>query len=173
MSLFKKFVPDLYVSNIYQINIEMLKKNGIEGILTDLDNTLVRWDQSDSTDEIVRWFQQLNNEGIKTVIISNNNEMRVRGFVGEMNIPFIHKARKPLGRGFVDGLKTLQLSANKVAVIGDQVLTDVLGGNRQGMYTILVDPIGDKEYITTKINRRIERKIVRYLYRKGLISWVR
>jgi len=173
MSLFKKFVPDLYVSNIHQINIEMLKRNGIEGILTDLDNTLVRWDEPDNTEEVVRWFQQLNNEGIRVVVISNNDETRVRKFIGTMDIPFIHKARKPLGRGFVDGLKTLQLPADKVAVIGDQVLTDVLGGNRQGMYTILVDPIGDKEYITTKINRKIERRIVRYLYRKGLISWVR
>ncbi|OEF96371.1 YqeG family HAD IIIA-type phosphatase [Desulfuribacillus alkaliarsenatis] len=169
----KKFIPDLYVTNIHQIKPKDLKKRGIEGVLTDLDNTLVRWDEPATTQEVIQWFKELNDEGIKVVIISNNNEIRVKEFADPMNVSFIHKARKPLKKGFVTGLKMLQLPANKTAVIGDQVLTDVLGGNRMGMYTILVDPIGEKEFLMTKFNRRIEKRIVRHLFKKGLISWTR
>ncbi len=173
MSYLNKFIPDVYVTDIYQITPELLKKQGIEGVMTDLDNTLVRWDQPHTTAEVVEWLTTLRAAGIKTLIISNNNQQRVQEFAEPLDISFIHKARKPLQKGFIDGRKQLQLPAKKIAVIGDQVMTDVFGGNRQGMYTILVDPIGEKEFLTTKFNRTLERAIVRHLYRKGLISWIR
>lgn len=173
MSLLEKFIPDLYVTSIHQISAKELKDKGIKGVLTDLDNTLVRWDQPDTTDEVIKWFNQLAEEGIQVIIISNNNELRVRQFAKPLNTVYIHKARKPMKRGFMEGLAKLELPAENVAVIGDQVLTDVFGGNRLGLYTILVDPIGEKEFITTKINRKIERRIVRHLFKKGLISWTR
>lgn len=173
MSIFKKCIPDLYVTDIHQISVDDLQKRGIKGIMTDLDNTLVRWDQPHTTDEVIQWMNTLQESGIDVVVISNNNEIRVKEFAEPMSIPFIYKAKKPLKKGFREALKMLGLSANQVAVVGDQVMTDVLGGNRHGMYTILVDPIGQKEFITTKINRSIEKRIVRHLHRKGLISWIR
>ncbi|OEH84648.1 hypothetical protein BHU72_09140 [Desulfuribacillus stibiiarsenatis] len=173
MSIFQAFIPNMYVNTIHQIHPEELLKKGIQGVLTDLDNTLVRWDQPETTKEVTSWIESLQELGIQVYIISNNSFIRVKEFAEPIQIPYLHKARKPLKKGFRKALQDMKLPASKVALVGDQVLTDVLGGNRMGLYTILVDPIGEKEYFTTKINRRIEKKIVRHLFNKGLITWKR
>ena len=80
-----------------------------------------------------------------------------------------HHPVKPRRRAFRKALEELKLSVSDVAVLGDQIFTDVLGGNRMGLYTILVTPISDKEFIWTKLMRQFERLILKYLQRKNLI----
>jgi HAD superfamily phosphatase (TIGR01668 family) len=165
------FLPNEHVKSIYEINAEDLKERGIKGIITDLDNTLVEWDRPNATPELKKWFQSLLDSNINVTIVSNNNKERVEAFASPVNIPFIFRARKPMRNAFNQALKKMNLKAEEVVVIGDQLLTDVLGGNRIGLHTILVVPVTQTDGLITKFNRRIERSILKKLRQKGLIQW--
>ena len=167
-----RLLPDLSVDTIYDIDMEHLKSLGIKGIVTDLDNTLVRWDEPEATPELMRWLDHVRDAyGIKVVIASNNSNHRVERFAKPLNIPFISKARKPRRVPFVKAMQVLGTRPQETAMIGDQMFTDVLGGNRMGLYTILVVPIGDKEFIGTKVLRMMERVALSVLRRRGKIPW--
>lgn len=165
------FVPSQFVKTIFHITPEELKEKGIRGIITDLDNTLVEWDRPDATPQLVKWFAEMQQAGIQVTIVSNNNEMRVKSFANPMQIPFIYKARKPFRQAFRRALALMALQPNEVVVIGDQLLTDVLGGNRLNLHTILVIPVAKSDGFFTRFNRLVERRIFSYLKRKGHIMW--
>lgn len=170
-ALIKKFLPNEQVDTVFDIDPAILKDKGIKGIITDLDNTLVPWDVADATPEVIEWFAQMKENGLQVTVISNNNEERVRIFSEPLNIPFLPSAKKPLKRTFNKGAKQMELNNHEVAVVGDQLLTDILGGNLAGFYTILVTPIVQTDAKITQFNRKIERSILRRLRKKGLISW--
>lgn len=156
--MINKLIPDLQVESIYEIDLAKLWEEGVRGIITDLDNTLVGAKVPLATPELIEWLKYLQSLGFKVVIVSNNNESRVGNFAKPLNIPFIHRARKPSNQAFRRAMRMMELEAEHVAVIGDQMLTDVLGGNRMGLFTILVQPISllDEGFFT-KINRRVEK----------------
>ncbi|MDM5190048.1 YqeG family HAD IIIA-type phosphatase [Bacillus sp. DX4.1] len=167
----KLFLPNEYVKNVYHIQPEDLKERGIKGIITDLDNTLIEWNRPDATPQLKQWFLEMKEQGIQVTVVSNNNEQRVKDFADPLGIPFIHSARKPLVRAFKRAIQEMNLQADEVVVIGDQLLTDVLGGNRVGLYTILVVPVAQTDGLVTRFNRKIERRIMRNMKKKGLIHW--
>ncbi|GGB28821.1 YqeG family HAD IIIA-type phosphatase [Virgibacillus dakarensis] len=169
--MLKKFLPNEHVKSIFDIHPGVLKQKGIKGIITDLDNTLVAWDVKDATPEIVQWFKLMKEHDIKVTIISNNNEERVKIFSEPLATPFVYSARKPLGHAFKTAAKQMNLKKNEIVVVGDQLMTDVLGGNFAGFYTILVVPIVQTDGKMTRINRKIERRILHYMRKKGKITW--
>lgn len=156
--LLQKLVPRLSVSTIYDIDVEHLWSSGIRGIITDLDNTLVGARDPHATPELIEWLKQVQQLGFKVVIVSNNHRARVSTFAEPLSIPFIYRAKKPTNVSFHKALKLMGIGIKQTAVIGDQMLTDVLGGNRMGLFTILVQPISvTDEGFFTKVNRRIEK----------------
>jgi HAD superfamily phosphatase (TIGR01668 family) len=159
--LLHKFTPRLRVKTIYEIPLDELWLNGVRGIITDLDNTLVGAKEPLATPELIGWLELVKQKGFKVVIVSNNAELRVRNFAEPLQIPFIHRAKKPSNAAFHKALQWMELSAVQAVVVGDQMLTDVLGGNRMGLHTILVLPIEllDEGFFT-KINRRIEKVLL-------------
>jgi HAD superfamily phosphatase (TIGR01668 family) len=165
-ALLHKFTPRLRVKTVYEIPLSELWNSGIRGIITDLDNTLVGAKEPFATPELLIWLRQVKEIGFKVVIVSNNGELRVRNFAEPLQIPFIHRAKKPANTAFIKALQWMELKAEQTVVVGDQMLTDVLGGNRMGLHTILVLPIAllDEGFFT-KINRRIE-KVLLALMRK-------
>ena len=169
--MLKNFLPDEYVKDIFHIKPEVLKENGIKGIITDLDNTLVEWDRPEATPEIIEWLTSMQRAGILVTIVSNNNEQRVKVFAEPLGIPFIHEARKPLRKSFVKARKLMKIEKEETVVIGDQLLTDILGGNRKGLHTILVVPVASSDALITRFNRMIERRIMAGLKRRGMITW--
>ncbi|HZG60594.1 MAG TPA: YqeG family HAD IIIA-type phosphatase [Anoxybacillus sp.] len=169
--MLRYFLPNEHVKSVFDITPETLKEKGIKGIITDLDNTLIEWDRPNATPDLVKWFENMRNQGIQVTIVSNNNEKRVKSFAEPLNIPFIFEARKPLTHAFQRALQLMKLKKEEVVVIGDQLLTDVLGGNRFGVHTILVVPVADTDGFFTRINRKIERKILNMMKRKGMIYW--
>lgn len=164
-------MPNEYVKDIFHVKPEILKEKGIKGIITDLDNTLVEWDRPGATPEIIKWIEGMREAGILVTIVSNNNETRVKNFSDPLGIPFIHDARKPLNKSFVAARKLMGLRKEETVMIGDQLLTDILGGNRKGLYTILVVPVATSDAFFTKFNRMIERRIMAGLKRRGMITW--
>lgn len=169
--MIKNFLPNEHVPRILDITPHKLKSMGIKGVITDLDNTLVAWDVKEATPEVIEWFRKMRDNDIKVTIISNNEQNRVRVFSEPLDTPFVYSARKPLRRAFISTAKQMDLKKEEIVVVGDQLLTDVLGGNLAGLYTILVVPIVETDGKITRINRMIERRILNFMRRKGLISW--
>ena len=157
--------------SVFQIDIEKLANSGFKGIITDLDNTLVGWDVKTPTKEIQEWFKKANDLGLTITIVSNNNEKRVSGFSKDLDVDFIFKARKPMGRAFKKAIQHMNIKPEETIVIGDQMLTDVLGGNNNGLYTIMVVPVKKTDGFLTRLNRIIERRLLNYFKRKGYITW--
>lgn len=164
-------MPNEYIPTVYDLDIKELHKRNIKGIITDLDNTLVEWDRPDATPELLEWFRLMRDEGFQVTIVSNNNKKRVSSFCKPTGIQFIHSARKPRVKAFRQACKRMNLYKDEVVVIGDQVLTDVFGGNRAGFYTVLVVPIVSTDGFLTRINRRVERRVLKRLQDKGMIQW--
>ncbi|WP_102345518.1 YqeG family HAD IIIA-type phosphatase [Bacillus sp. Marseille-P3661] len=169
--MLKLFLPNEHVKNIFDIKPTALKERGIKGIITDLDNTLVEWDRPEATPELKEWFKGMRQHGIRITIVSNNNEERVKKFSNPLDVDFIYQARKPLGKAFRKALKDMNLKKDEIVVIGDQLLTDVLGGNRSGLHTILVVPVSQSDGFFTRFNRAVERSIFNWMKRKGMLYW--
>ncbi len=165
----QKFVPDIYVDSIYDIDIDSLKKRGIRGIITDLDNTLIEWDRPDATQELIEWIEGVKQAGLQVVIVSNNrSHQRVAHFSNRLGIPYLNRAKKPVRTPFLQAMSQMDAGPHQVAVVGDQLLTDIFGGNRIGAYTILVVPVAQSDGFFTRINRVVERRVLASLKKRGL-----
>ncbi|HZG72553.1 MAG TPA: YqeG family HAD IIIA-type phosphatase [Chondromyces sp.] len=169
--MLKLFLPSEHVKSIFDIQPETLKAKGMKAIITDLDNTLVEWDRPNATPKLMEWFKNMKDHDIKVTIVSNNNELRVGSFSKPLNIPYIYEARKPMSKAFRKAVQIMGVKKEETVVIGDQLLTDVLGGNRSGFYTILVVPVAQTDGFWTRFNRKIERRIMNHFKRKGLLAW--
>jgi hypothetical protein len=157
-ALLQKLVPKLQVNSIYHIDLNMLWDNGYRGIITYLENTLVGARAPLATPELLEWLKKVRDIGFQVVIVSNNRRVRVEKFAEPLAIPYLYRAKKPSVAPFRKALALMRLSPRETVVIGDQMLTDVLGGNRMGLFTILVQPISrEDESFITKINRGLEK----------------
>lgn len=163
-------IPKLRVNTVFDIQLEKLYQQGYRGIITDLDNTLVGAKAPLATPELVEWFKKVKEIGFQLIIVSNNQLERVSKFATPLDIEYVHEARKPSNAPFRKAMNMMGLSPDQTVVVGDQMLTDVYGGNRLGLFTILVMPIaiGDEGWFTRLINRRIERIALTRLRKKGL-----
>ncbi|KQL53477.1 hypothetical protein AN964_08195 [Heyndrickxia shackletonii] len=169
--LLNNFLPNEHVKDVFQIDPQSLKARGVKAIITDLDNTLVEWDRPNATPNLIKWFANMKEHNILVTIVSNNQEKRVKAFADPLGIPFIYEARKPLVKAFNKAVAMMGVKKEETVVIGDQLLTDVLGGNRSGFYTILVVPVAQSDGFATRFNRMIERRIMAWFKRKGLLQW--
>jgi uncharacterized protein len=165
------FLPDQHVKSIFEITPESLKEKGVKGIITDLDNTLVEWDRPSATPDLIQWFENMKNNDILVTIVSNNNEERVKLFADPLITPYIYRARKPMTKAFNRAVKDMGLKKEQTVVIGDQLLTDVFGGNRGGFHTILVVPVAKTDGLVTRFNRTVERRILNWFRKKGKLNW--
>lgn len=156
----KKLYPNIYLKKVEDITIETLIKNKIKLLILDVDNTLIDY-YKNLSENIIKWTKEMKGQGIKLYILSNtNNEQKVEKVAQTLHIPYKHFAMKPLKRGFKYIQKETNIKPENIAVVGDQIFTDVLGGNRSKMFTILVDPIdAQKDYWYTAWKRPIENKI--------------
>lgn len=151
--------PKIYLQNVQQITYEMLEKNGILGVILDVDNTLIDY-YKNMPEGVLEWCTNLKQKGIKFCIASNSNKKeKVEMVAKKLDIPYVYFAKKPLKRGLITASNKMELETSKIAVVGDQIFTDVLGANRTGMFSILVEPIEEKDILITLIKRPIENYI--------------
>lgn len=156
----KLLMPDLYYESVFFIDNKELKRRGIEGIIIDIDNTLVPWDVKEANAKVINFIDDILQQGFKVCIISNNTKKRVDKFNEMLRLPSIHRAGKPKLTPYLKAMKLLNTNKQNTAVIGDQLFTDVLGGNRLGLFTILVAPMSSKEFIWTRFVRKLERIVL-------------
>lgn len=152
--------PNFYCKNIKDVDIKRLNENNIKGILLDVDNTLIDLEHN-LLEGAEEWCNNLKKHNIKFCILSNsNNKEKIKKVSAILDIPYISFGMKPLKRGYKKASKLLNLPYENLAIIGDQIFTDIIGGNRCKMYTILVDPISTRELFITAIKRGLENKIL-------------
>lgn len=162
--------PDLILHSVLDIDFAKLRQLGIKGLLVDIDNTLVAWEDSLVDDAFRAWINGAKEAELRLCIVSNALEERTRTFSQSLGIPAVGRAMKPLNSAFLRGLTLLNLSAEEVAVVGDQLFTDIFGGNRLGMFTILINPLSRREFFMTKVVRKIEEKVLRRMVKRGRLS---
>lgn len=151
--------PKAHFNNVREITIEFLKENKINALILDVDNTLIDYDKNLS-EETIKWAEKLKQEGIKLYILSNSNKKeKVKTVAEKLKIEYEYFGKKPLKTGFKKVQKKIQEKAENIGVVGDQIFTDVLGGNRCKMFTILVEPIAEKDIWVTLLKRPIENAI--------------
>jgi len=157
------FKPTWMVNSIYSITPEQLRKNNIHAVLTDLDNTLIAWNHPEATEESVLWIERMKEADIPVVILSNNSGDRIQKVAEILDLDYVPRSLKPSRRAFRKAEKKLGIPAENLVMVGDQILTDVLGSNRHGVRSILVKPILNSDAWNTKINRFIELKVMNAL----------
>ncbi|MBO1299870.1 MULTISPECIES: YqeG family HAD IIIA-type phosphatase [Enterococcus] len=164
--MFSNYKPTWMVEAVYKITPAQLKKLGIKAVLTDLDNTLIAWNNPDGTEELFSWILEMRNAGIPVVVVSNNNSERVARAVEKFELLYVARALKPLPVGINKAKKMLDLADEEIIMVGDQIMTDIRGANSAGIRSVLVKPIIDTDSWKTKFNRFWERKIMSYLVKK-------
>lgn len=158
--------PKAYFKNVREIDIEFLKKNNIKGIILDVDNTLINY-YKEFEQGTEQWVKNMKGQGIKLCIVSNTNRLeKVKMVARKLELPYFYFAKKPFKFGFLKAKKVMNLKNENIAAVGDQLFTDVIGANRCKMFSILVDPIEEKDIWITRLKRPIEKKIINKYLKK-------
>lgn len=155
-------LPSLYYKNVQSITIEDLSKHNIKGIAIDVDNTLIDMSKI-LNQEVIDWVNYIKHSGIKMCILSNSNKKdKITKVSNDLGIDYIMYAKKPLKIGFKKLIKKINLPPKNIAMIGDQIFTDVLGANIMKMFSIYVEPISPNEYWYTKWKRPLEAFVLKF-----------
>ena len=165
----KKFMPSMYQKDIFSINYGKLKKEGIKAILFDLDNTLSPAYEMMYCKKTKKLLDSLKKD-FKIIIFSNNFEKRVKPLADFYGVDYACVSIKPLPFKYHVISKKYGLNKSQIAAVGDQLLTDILGGNSFGITTILIDPISDIDEKETWLNRNIEAYILKRFDAKNILK---
>lgn len=166
------FKPTFMLNSLYDLDAAQLHYFGIKNILTDLDNTLLPWNNKKPDVQLQQWFQQMKDAGIKVIVVSNNSHQRVDIALKEIDMPFIARAMKPTVKGIKEALVTYRLRADETVMVGDQLITDVFSGNQAGVRTILVRPLVASDGWNTSMNRFMEYYLFKLLKRNFIgLTW--
>ncbi len=158
--------PDYYFHRIWELEPQWLQDHKIKVLLLDVDNTLTTHNNPDVPDEVGQWLQEVRRAGIRLLILSNNKAKRVAPFAKKLGIDYIANAAKPLGFGVWYAMKHLRADSRYLAVVGDQLFTDVLCAKSTGVISILVEPIRKEPFLFLRMKRRLERIVLKN-YHKG------
>lgn len=153
--------PKKYLNSVKEITIEFMNENCLKGIILDVDNTLVDY-YKQIPKGIKEWAALMKQNSFKLFIVSNsNNTKKVESIAKALGVEYINLAFKPFKRGFLKAAKKMNLEPVEIAVVGDQIFTDVLGANRSKMFSILVKPLNEKDLFITRFNRTMEKRIIK------------
>lgn len=162
--MFKNFMPDEYLDDIYKIDIDALAASGVRAMICDIDNTLAPYETAEPDEKLMQWFDEVSKRGIKISFVSNNDPERVDLFNEKLLYPAFPKAGKPFKRFLLVAMECMGSTVDNTVMLGDQIFTDVYAGKRIGLKCILVKPINDKKTAFFKFKRLLEKPIIkRYL----------
>lgn len=156
--------PDYIVRHVSDITPALLRERGVQAVVSDLDNTLVHWHDEVIADEVTAWLVGIQAAGLHVCLASNTRRLarlaRLATVMGAVHVP--RSAGKPFTKGLRHALELLGTTPEQTAMVGDQLFTDVLAGNRLGLTTFLVNPLSTHEFIGTRlISRPLERLVLR------------
>lgn len=154
-------LPDVFLHSIFDVTPKFLNKLGVEALILDVDNTLREWGSKIPVDGVFGWVSSMKDAGIKLIIASNNFKKRVEPFAKKLGLDYVFFSCKPLSFGLNKAAKKLNVDRKKIAVVGDQIFTDVFGGNLRGFKTFLVEPFLKEKGCCFKLKRWLEQQIIK------------
>lgn len=157
--MLKKYYPSAYVDSVFDVDYAKLYKLGYRGIIFDIDSTLVPHG-NDSTPEVDALFNEIHAAGLKTILLSNNDDERVRRFIRNIDTLYICDAEKPARSGYLKAIKMLGIKKHQAVYIGDQLFIDIVGANNCGVDSILVRYILHEGETKLGIKRRLEKPVL-------------
>ena len=157
MRMRKRNIPFALGNNLYEIPSDFYRAHGVKVLLLDLDNTLDPYTVAEPSDSTLKWKEEMEVEGFRIVILSNNSGKRVQHYAGLLGVECRCFMKKPFSGPLKRFLKEENLSPNEVMLIGDQIQTDVLAANGAGVRCVLLEPIDPHEPPWTKFNRIFDK----------------
>lgn len=165
MSFLRQFYPGRIILSVYELDWEALAEK-YRGVIFDIDNTLVPHG-APADENTVRLFKRLHGLGMKTMLVSNNGEARVKPFAEQVDTMYVHKAGKPKRQGYIRAMEGMGTGPENTLFVGDQIFTDVWGANRAGMDTILTEPVDASTDEIQIVVKRWFEKPFRRVYRES------
>ena len=165
--------PTYMFGHYYEITPDFLQSIGVRALLIDIDNTLAPYEQPEPDDRIRAWFKALQDNGIRAALVSNNHRPRVEQFNRTLGLTAFWDSGKPKKKTLLLAMKTLGVSKDETAMLGDQLLTDAYAGKHIGLVAIIVPPIKDKTNLFFRFKRVLERPFIRkYAKLNGYREWM-
>lgn len=157
MSPGQGWAPRLAVRRVSDIPLDLLARHGIRGVVFDLDNTLVPYGSEEVPPDVVRWLESFRARGLRGALVSNALPWRARRLASRLGWPAVAGWPKPSTRRLRRAMAVLGTTPRTTALVGDQLFTDIWPGNRLGLFTVLVEPLERREFVTTRVARWLER----------------
>ena len=160
-------LPKELLERVQLITPEFMLARGLLGLMLDIDNTLVPHGELGDVPALRDWLEPLRIAGIGLRLVSNALPRRITYFSQALEVAAVGSGRtagKPFPGAFRSAIAEMHLEPHRVAMIGDQVFSDVLGANLAGAYPILVRPLSDNSLPHTRVARAVERLV---LHRAG------
>ena len=161
------FTPTLLVPRITDLDPAALYAQGYRGLLLDVDNTLTTHDNPQLPADVAAWLEARKAEGFQFAVASNNHEPRVAPFAQKIGVKWVSDAGKPLPRGFARAQAQFGVPKEQMALIGDQLFTDVLGARLFGIKALLVEPMAPDHKWFIRLKRVLEKPFVTLYYKRG------
>ena len=158
--MFSKFVPERSFYRLRDIKPELLHREGIRLLMLDFDNTIMAYTEHHEPDWVKPWLDSVRREGIQVVVITNSRKSKAHHFCGMWNVPVISRAKKPSPKALEKALQRFRVAREQCAMVGDQIFTDILAGNRAWVHAWLVKPINN-HHIFLKARYALQKLILR------------
>ena len=160
------FKPTFWLKSVLDIDEQFLQKNGVRALVLDLDNTLSMHGNPAAEAGVTEWLDEMRRLGIKMRVVSNNTNKRVAPLAAKLGLPFTANGAKPLTFGITKAMKAMGSTKADTLVVGDQIFTDVMGGNLKGVRTVLVEPFHLEKTWTFRLKRKVESIVFHRDYSK-------
>ena len=157
--MIERLFPDKHVKKVEDISYAELKNKKIKAILLDIDNTIINYER-EIKEPVIEWINKAKQYDIEICLLSNNTQKKVEEIANKLNVKYVYSSGKPGRKGYIRAMKLLNVKNTEIVAVGDQIFTDVYGGNRLNMHTILVEPIEVKDLLITKIKRPLEKLVL-------------
>ena len=165
--------PDYMFATFDAVTPAFLQSIGLRALLIDIDNTLAPYEEPDPNERVLAWFAELEKNGIKAALVSNNHAPRVERFNKSLGLIAYPDSGKPGRKTLERAMKELGVTHTETAMLGDQILTDCFAGKHIGLCAIIVPPIKDKTNLFFRFKRLVERPAIRkYAKQKGYQPWM-
>lgn len=152
------FKPNYILNSVTDITPEFLKDNNIDALLLDVDNTLsVAHGNKTLKKGVPEWLSVMRENDVPMMILSNAKIKRARLFADSVALDVVGMSAKPLPFGYIKAAHKLGLKRKSIAMVGDQIFTDVFGGKLSGVKTVFVTDITPEDTNFFKIKRYFER----------------
>lgn len=160
------FKPKWWLKSVLDIDEKFIRENHLRGLILDLDNTLSMHGSPAAEQGVTEWLEQMRGMGMKMMVLSNNTKKRVAPLAKELGLDYISFGCKPLTVGVSRALRKMRLPRKSVALVGDQIFTDIIGGNLRGVNTVLVEPFHLEDKKSFKLKRKLESAVFKRDYSK-------